>query len=66
MLHMKQLSKVYRTEMVETYALREFDLDKYVVQPRRTGIHHVVLLCGFRWARMSVHFPLRIVAKEIR
>src|SRR6185436_16750701 len=27
MLKMKSLSKVYRTEMVETYALRNFDLD---------------------------------------
>ncbi len=27
MLHMKSLSKVYRTEMVETYALRDFNLE---------------------------------------
>ncbi len=27
MLHMKKVSKVYRTEMVETHALRELDLE---------------------------------------
>ena len=27
MLKMTQLNKVYRTEMVETYALRHFDLE---------------------------------------
>ena len=70
MLHMKDLAKVYRTHMIETHALRGFDIDvkkgEFVTVTGPSGSGKTTLLTLMGALRSNQEGSLRVLGQELR